>query len=186
MPRLAVRPLPEGSRKMDEFFRDGPKYGAFRNYWRAYGGWRALLKSPYLGWSIIISWILFPLWWNADPRGAYPWHEHVFSILPAMTGFSLGAFAILLAFSDENFLKVAHKERKGGSYYMSVVSAFFHFILVQIAAMVIGFISIAFPVRILSYFGLLLMIYALACAMAAASAIFGAARILDLSRRKGD
>jgi len=66
-------------------------------YWVVYGGWPALIWSPYFHLSLVLlvitasQWIN-PLWWDS-----------VLSIVPNLLGFTLGGFAIFLSFGDDRF-----------------------------------------------------------------------------------
>src|ERR1700730_18502873 len=63
-----------------------------RIYWKVYGGSRALFRSPAFLFSIIISTFCFPIWTGNLSAG------YVFSIVPNLLGFSIGAMAVVLAF----------------------------------------------------------------------------------------
>ena len=60
-----------------------------QRYWKAYGGFKALLLSPYLHVSFAIALILFPLWTGN------PWWDFPLAILPNILGFTLAGFTIL-------------------------------------------------------------------------------------------
>ena len=69
----------------------------FRKYWSLYGGTKAILTSPYFHVSLLLAVICSP----------YPkWQESTLTIVPSILGFSLGGYAILLAFSNEKFLSL--------------------------------------------------------------------------------
>lgn len=69
----------------------------FGTYWRAYGGWIALLKSPYFHAALVLLALTFHTWTAED------WWEDVTSVLPNLLGFTLGGFAIFIGFGDERF-----------------------------------------------------------------------------------
>lgn len=114
---------------------DSKSTGPFALYWENYGGWRALWKSGYLWAALGLTVVCYPLWTHEG------WWDDVVSIAPSMIGFSLAAFAMLLAFTNERFLKVvttAIPNVTGGfspSTYSSTSTAFVHFIVVQILAL---------------------------------------------------
>lgn len=118
-------------------------FKVLKRYWANYGGCRAVLRSPYLHASLLFGVIFFPYqfvlgqaWWNIS-----------ISILPSIIGFSLGGYAIFLAFGDEKFKKLIAWKKEDkiedetmASPYLSFSVAFLHFIIVQIIAL---FLAIA-------------------------------------------
>jgi hypothetical protein len=74
---------------------------------------------------------LFPAWILPG------WWEIVFQIIQNLLGFSLGGFAIWLAFGGERFSRFIAGGKEGKtSPYMEATSNFVHFILLQLAAIV--------------------------------------------------
>lgn len=116
----------------------------FKEYWRIYGGLKAVLGSLYFIISIIISSLSFHIWLNPY------WWEIVLNIIPNLIGFSLGGFAIFLAFSSSDFIrKIAgqtkedmknHKE----SPFIIASNTFVHFIISQSISLLIALIAMAF------------------------------------------
>lgn len=109
---------------------------AFRIYWEEYGRWKALGSSIYLWAALLLTIICYGLW---SKEG---WWEDIIAIIPSLIGFSLAAFAMLLAFTNEQFLKVVTTPLPGktegkskASIYGSTAAAFVHFILVQFFAL---------------------------------------------------
>lgn len=168
---------------MNNWYSDPDKYRAFRDYWIAYGGLNELSKSPYLGLSILLTGILFPIWWHPNEDGAYEWCQLSFSILPAMIGFSLGAIAILISFGDRAFDGTIHKKRGAASYFIQLAASFFHFIIVQIIGLMTSFLLMAFPIKLFSAVAFFFLMYAILSGLAAVASLFGAAQILDVARR---
>lgn len=99
-------------------------------YWREYGGFSALVRSPYLHLALILALASFGEWGKA-------WWELVIFVLPALIGFTLGGYAILIAFGDERFRAIiAGKSTDGqASPFVVVSTTFVHFILVQIISL---------------------------------------------------
>lgn len=150
---------------------------AFKTYWIAYGGFEALFLSGYLWASIIFSILLNPLW--LLPEGAdalIPWIGIAFSVLPGLIAFSLGAIAIFVALSRGLFLSVL-QEGGGRSFFLRVVAAFFHFLLVQFSTLIFGLWTLAWPNAWLSFFGFTLFIYAIFTGVAAAAILVDVAEI---------
>ncbi|CAM8819317.1 hypothetical protein NCW_01109 [Burkholderia pseudomallei] len=168
--------------------------GIFARYWRAYGGWKAVLTSPYLHASVVLTFVLAHLWVGAE------WWSDPIAILPGMVGFAIGAYAIVLGFGDERFREIIMTRRNGKtSPYVRISASLAHFIVVQLGALVIAICAkgLNFPLdegkgigRVLFaifgdvsfvhewvspvgyFFGFLLYVYALATALATAMAIF--------------
>lgn len=127
------------------------KNNIIARYWRAYGGFAALLKSPYFYASIIITGILFPAWSQLG------WWDDVLSIMPNLLGFSLGGFALWMSIGSEKFRDfLAEKDKQCGeceacnsnndctnddpSMFTMINAIFLHFILLQVLAILLAMI----------------------------------------------
>ncbi|MFM0236249.1 hypothetical protein [Paraburkholderia sediminicola] len=168
--------------------------GIFAQYWKAYGGWKAVLTSPYLHGSVVLTPILGHLWFDAS------WWTDAIASLPTMIGFAIGAYAIVLGFGDERFRAIL-TQRRGGrtSPYVTISASLAHFIVVQLAALICAFLAkgldfyvcdshilsaILLPILggcdvvhdwfapIGNFVGFTLFVYAIATALATAMAIF--------------
>lgn len=165
----------------------GGLWGIFSVYWKTYGGFRAVLASPYFHFSLLMTVLLSGIW-------AHPgWWQHVIDIIPSVLGFSLGGYAIWLAIGDENFKRLLagkdNDEPEESSPYMDLSVAFVHFIFVQFLALTLAILALGlyqnwpFPTFefcvngnvfnerslkiVASFFGFLMFIYSLATAVAA-------------------
>lgn len=112
----------------------------FRAYWSAYGGWPAFIGSPYLLIALIFTASMAPFWIKPN------WWDLVLSTLPNILGFSLGGFAIFLAFGDDGFRNLIagkHPDDQSDepSPYLQFSATFFHFILVQICAIILSLLA---------------------------------------------
>lgn len=110
----------------------------FGKYWKAYGGWRAVRKSPYIGAASLITVLSFGLWWDGD------WCDTALSVLPNLLGFSLGGYAMLVGFGDDKFkalLSETPTDDDETVVFMGVSASFVHFIVVQALALIIALIS---------------------------------------------
>jgi Fe2+ transport system protein B len=113
--------------------------------------------------------------------------EVTISVAPSLLGFSIGAMAIVLAFSGSKFFKVLSEKGRDDSAYIDLTSKFVHFILVQCIAIVLALLSKLQPGSILfAFLTTLALAYALATAVATALALFGTARIYNTVMRLGD
>lgn len=185
-----------------------PYIGVFkviRLYWSIYGGWRALVLSPYFHFSIILT-VLMSHFWNNEA-----WWEVAISVLPSIIGFALGGYAIWLGFGDEKFrhLITENNDNNNHSPYLEVSATFAHFIMVQLLALFAAIIAKAmnFPISKIQWldnlfiklnvsqtlvhediapilYGLsfLLFIYAIMTAVAATFAVFRVATWFDKYR----
>lgn len=118
----------------------------FGKYWCAYGGFEALIKSPYLHIAIILLAVTFKLWSNPN------WWDISISVLPNLLGFTLGGFAVFLAFGDDKFREMLidnsdddddddDSNNSGSSLYVELCSTFVHFIVIQILAFFAALVS---------------------------------------------
>lgn len=144
---------------------------AFRIYWEAYGGTKALLASPFLWMAIVLTIVLVGIWVPEDQEGQRKWASIALSVLPALISFSLGALAIMFSMTSGAFLKILHQDGENNSLFMKTVATFFHFMLVQIVALVLVLALEAYDHIVLSAIGFLAFSYSILCGLAAASNI---------------
>lgn len=155
-------------------------------YWLAYGGFSALLRSPYLHISIVILIITAHYWLTAQ------WWEQPLSIIPNLLGFSLGGLAMLLSFGNAEFQKFISQRDEATSIeptaFIEVSASFVHFMLLQLSSLLVAttFNALDFylpwsnkirPVvdiltSISSGIGYLLFIYSITAMVAAVFAVF--------------
>ncbi len=165
-----------------EFFQDyRGAFNTLKYYWSLYGGWRALVRSPYLHIAILLSLSSVPLWW--PDKIDSPWYGLVIDVIPNLLGFSLGGYAILLAFGNENFLgRICGKDPDGTpSPYLKINSTFVHFILIQILSLANALVANAWSLHRgwCAILGLALFYYAVLSSFAAALAVFKLADWFD-------
>jgi hypothetical protein len=154
---------------------------SFRMYWTLYGGIGALVQSPYLHFAIFLSFVCFPIWGYKEPPAA--WFDICISVVPNVLGFTLGGYAILLAFGDEKFREVLSGSTKDEpSPFISVNASFLHFIIAQISSLFFAFIALAYGQKtgLIAWFGFTLFLYALSTAVAAGMAILRVANWFDI------
>lgn len=178
-------------------------FAILKVYWRAYGGWLAVVCSPFFLLSLGLLLLTASFW----TTGA--WWDQVISVMPNLLGFTLGGFAVFLGFGDEKFKRLIAGEDESApgapSPYMEVCAAFLHFVLVQVVALLVAIVSNASilgalavlflpselvePCRWLwNLLGYWLYLYGLCLAAAAAVAIFRVAFWFDSfqSSSRGD
>ena len=110
-------------------------------YWKAYGGFRALLRSPYFHAAVLLLSLTYNTWLEKD------WWLEVISALPNLLGFTLGGFAIFIGFGDERFRQLLadpETDSDGNevpTIYVSLCSTFVHFIIIQLLALVYALLA---------------------------------------------
>ncbi|MDO9713489.1 hypothetical protein [Paracraurococcus lichenis] len=107
---------------------------SFQSYCLAYGGWRAVARSPYLRIAVMLAVLTAGTWTESN------WWETPLSVLPNLVGFTLGGYAILIAFGDERFkaLLTQTVPEKPASTFMAINATFVHFLVVQVAALLLA------------------------------------------------
>lgn len=151
-------------------------------YWHSYGGRKDLISSPYLhisvGFSFIATFIHFfsPTWL---------WFDLARDILPSLLGFSLGGYAVFLAFGNEKFIKAIKGPDEDGSPspFMLVNGAFVHFILLQAVTLLYGIFFKVLDINwlLVACFGYLLLTYSILSLVAATLVILNFASWFDKS-----
>ena len=157
-------------------------YKSLRIYWRLYGGLRAFVGSPYLHCAIILSFLNYPLWWS-DCSPDVSWYDLALSIFPSLLSFTLGGYAVLLAFGGEKFLQLISGPDKSGesSPFLQINGALVHFILLQGLSLLFAVVGKIWSLDtgIWAWFGLLVSLYALLSIVPATLAIMRVAVLLD-------
>jgi len=132
----------------------------FGIYWSAYGGWRALLCSPYIHISCVLAFLsaLHPFSEKAEV-----FYDLGVIILPGMLGFTLAGIAILMAFGDSAFLErlcgTRPDEDNDYSPLVSHAANYVHFLVTQGATLVFSIFAKSlllnsFFFNFIGYFGL--------------------------------
>jgi len=150
-------------------------------YWKSYGGYSALLRSPYFHFAILISSLCRPVW--AIEHEGWAWYSICVDVIPNILGFTLGGYAMLLAFGNEKFQDLLAGDDGNGepSAFMKVNGTFIHFIVLQIIALLAALISFGWDVKtgVFAFIGFTTFVYALFSAVAAALAILRLAGVFD-------
>jgi hypothetical protein len=160
----------------------------FRIYWKNYGGWRALAKSPYLWAAVFLTAVCFPFWSVNDPFEGRKSAQMAIDVVPSLMAFSLGGMAILLAFSSGRFIDAIREDGNPQSLFMEIVANFFHFLLLQTLALATAFATNAFVEQTwLAGASFFLLAYSLMAALAASAMLLNASRIFNkVGGRKKD
>lgn len=116
----------------------------------------ALVKSPHLWIAFVLSICCWHSWLKPN------WWDDVLLVIPSLIGFSLAAYAMLLAFANDRFLRLVTTPIQSGqsvkkpSIYADTSAAFAHYILVQFVSLVTAIVFKAFYVPIPTWFESLL------------------------------
>ena len=69
-----------------------PFESRIRRYFRAYGGWDAIFRSPLFLVAVVVTTLGYGNWWSSDK-----WAATSQALIPNLLGFSLGTYAILFS-----------------------------------------------------------------------------------------
>lgn len=144
-------------------------------YWHAYGGIRCFILSPFLHVAIVLSYFARPLW-NPATNEATVWYNLSLSVLPNLLGFTLGGYAILLAFGDSRFRDKISEQDEGDkrpTLFMELNGTFVHFIILQAIAILMAVIGTAGTIKtgFYAWFGCTCFLYTVLTAISAALAV---------------
>lgn len=148
-------------------------------YWAQYGGLSALLSSPYWWFSAIFT---LAVNFMASSQELVAFRSVQISLLPSMLAFSLGAFTVLLVVPVNGGMRQVWGVGERESFYMKVVAAMFHFIVVQFFALIFAIFGFFVELSAWDLITVLLTVYAMTCGMATAVILLGLARIRNASR----
>ncbi|WP_408589621.1 hypothetical protein [Novosphingobium sp.] len=171
--------------------------GRLKRYFTAYGGWTAVLSSPLFLMSVALSAIGYSEWMQDK------WSLLTQSLLPNLLGFSLGTYSILFGLLTGR-MRAALKTKKNASeisYLDEINATFFHFIFVQVIALLWAIIYngsllhdlahaapqcfpfaltlYGYAAKIGGFIGYGLLIYSISLAIASALVVYRLASIVD-------
>ena len=141
-----------------------------------YGGFRDLLRSPYLHVAAILTLVCVLLWPKSDAARAA---DVAVGVLPNLLGFTVGALAIVLAFSSADIFSLLSEEGEPTSFFLTLTANLVHFIFVQVVALATGIVAKIIDVRVLDILSLLMLLYAVLVTFSAALQLFQTARIYN-------
>lgn len=171
-------------------------YAVLCEYWQVYGGWGALLKSPYFYGAALLAASAFDVWSESG------WWEMPQAILPNLLGFSLAGYAIFLSFGSEEFRRFLSSVDVGGtSAFVSMTTTFMHFVVLQVLAILLSMVArflsaievpLGFPmvdylpcIQVLFWmFCFLVFCYAMTSLLASVVAIYRIVRMFDAFSRR--
>ena len=105
--------------------------------------------------------------------------EIAVGVLPNLLGFTVGALAIVLAFSSADIFRVIAEDGNPKSFFLTLTANLMHFICVQVLALLAAIIARIIDLPILDFVSLLLLVYAVIVTFSAALQLFQTARIYN-------
>lgn len=93
--------------------------------------------------------------------------------------------SIFLAFTNPALIDELQEKGRADSIYMKTAATFFHFILIQVLALVVTFLAEAHDLRALAFLSFLLTAYSLTTVMAVASNLLRLAQVFNYHKAKG-
>ena len=113
-------------------------------YFEAYGGGRALVRSPYVHTAVVLTIITKSLWTQPG------WWELTLAIIPNLVGFTLSGYAVVITIGDKQLKEaMVQKTSNRPSAFRAYNTTFFHFIIIMLLSIILALIAKSRP---LSYF----------------------------------
>jgi hypothetical protein len=103
------------------------------------------------------------------------------SVLPSLLGFTVGALAIVLAFSSASVFETLAEKGEPGSFFIKLTASLIHFILVQVLALVSAIAAKIIEAPGVDVLVLFLLFYAVLVTLAAGLQLFLTAIIYNAS-----
>lgn len=104
-------------------------------YFKAYGGWSGVLGSPLFLVALLVGGVSYGRWLQPG------WTASTYALVPSLLGFSLGTYAILFSLITSRVKGAMRAVKTYGkiSALEQVNATFFHYIFVQVLALVWAF-----------------------------------------------
>ncbi|MGX1412763.1 hypothetical protein [Bradyrhizobium elkanii] len=133
------------------------------------------MASPYLQVSAALTLACIVFWSKSETRAA----DIAVGVLPNLLGFTVGALAIVLAFSSAEIFSLLSEEGEPTSFFLTLTANLVHFIFVQVLALTTAIMGKIIELRVLDILSLLLLLYAVLVTFSAALQLFQTARIYN-------
>lgn len=157
---------------------------SLKEYWKAYGGFKAFFSSRYLYCSIVLAALLLPYAPRTPEVLDFPFSAPLQSA-PPLLGFTFLCVLFLMAmdrrFADRLKEKDSYEPDGLPSSFLVTAASFTHFAFVQALILSNAVIGSLLPVRNTAYwlFSMWLMLYGLFIIFAAVGAVFELTRWYD-------
>lgn len=177
-------------------------FSLLKKYWVSYGGFKALIASPFIWLALAITFFSQRFWLVNS------WIDIPIAMLPTLLGFNVASYSVWLAFGNEKLNRILSKQKEDrvSSMFMEVNASFIHFILTQILCLILVVliktmdlssyfylsnfscinmlvVSFEYLTKFLNGFVFFLFIYSLGCMFAAILGFIGIAAGLDIIYR---
>jgi len=143
-----------------------------------YGGWKALCLSPYAQLSLFLG-VLCEI--SADEK--FDASSLTTSIVPNVLGFTVGALAIILAFSSSRFFSFLTEEGQEKSLFMKTVSNFVHFIIVQVLSLIVALVAVSHSNWFSKLISAIILFYAILTTLSTVIQLFQMATVFNASNQ---
>lgn len=154
----------------------------FKLYWQIYGGLKAFFESLYMWISVIITVICSPLWLRNSEDGENSLVGVLLSIVPSLMAFTLAGMAIVLTVSGDKFTKAIREGGSEQSLFMKTMALFFHFIIIQVFALIMILITASYPnQKWLAAIAFFLTAYGVGTALSIAAMLLNISRIYNFA-----
>ena len=138
-----------------------------------------MVTSPYAVLSVVVGSLLY-----VCSAATYDPAATTISIVPNILGFTVGAMAIMLAFSSGEFFTFLTEGGHERSLFMKTIANFVHFILVHVSSLLVALLFLAHPAGAIKFVSSILLTYAILTTLSAAIHLFQMATLFNLSKRK--
>ncbi len=136
----------QNSNSVNSFDQYKSAFNSMKKYVNIYGGTKSILFSPYFLISILItaacrSMYFKPGWWELPKM-----------ILPSMIGFSIASFSLWISMLSSGLQKIFSRTPRTIQVASSINSTFFHFIFIQILALIFAIAAESYPIATFAKF----------------------------------
>lgn len=140
----------------------------FSDYIEYFGSLKDIIYTPYFHLAIFFSTVSVFLSENPSE-----WLRYAIEVVPSLLGFSLGGYAILISFGDQDFRKYLATKKVNGnnnSIFLILNGTFLHFIIMQVSALTISTLFLVLDIKkpILNFMGCTFFYYTLIFCVAVA------------------
>lgn len=101
------------------------------------------------------------------------------SVIPNLLGFTVGAMAIVLAFSSAPIFKMLAQDGDPRSYFMGLTANLVHFIIVQACALVVGIVGKSIGNKVIDSVALFFLFYGVLVTVSAGIQLFQTASLYN-------
>ena len=150
---------------------------AVKHYWWIYGGLGALLRSPYIHSALLLTIVAY-IGGRFSPTASNA-SDIALSAIPNLLGFTVGALAIVLAFSSADIFSALAEKGEPQSFFMKMTASLVHFIAVQALTLIVAILAKITGLPVLDIATLFLLFYAVLVTFAAGVQLYNTAIIYN-------